>query len=121
MAKKLNAKRVQVKLPAGFTVTSVSGDFGEFVNWTKPGQTVQGKVLDVGKINGEYGTQRTITIQNGKVKSTVTESKGLASLFDVKGIKGKTVYIQFHGVKKVGKPRRDGSQKTFKQFTHGYK
>lgn len=119
-SKKGNGNLAKAKLPAGFTSTSASGEFGEFHDFSKK-PILTGKVVDTGSIEGEFGKQRTITIQNGRVLATVCESKGLRGLFDTKGLKGKTAFIQFLGTKKIGKPRRDGSQKTFKQFASGVK
>jgi hypothetical protein len=123
MPKKAKAKKQRVngaKLPAGFTAVAVGGSFGEWHDFNKH-PVLTGKVVETGSFQGEYGKQRTITVQQGKVASTVSESKALAGLFDTKGLKGKTVFIRFLGAIKIGKPKRNGEQKTFKQFQCGVK
>lgn len=120
MAKKAKAvkkqKRAVAKLPAGFTAVGVSGEFGEWQDWTK-NPILTGKVVALGSFEGEYGKQRTMTVQNGKKMSAFSESSGTRGLFDIKNIKGKTVFVQYLGTIPVGKKRKNGTQKTFKQFT----
>lgn len=104
------------KLPAGFSAIAAGGEFGAWHDFEK-NPVLQGKVIALGSFTGEYGKKRTMTVQNGKVLASFSESTGTAGLFDIKGIKGKTVYVRYEGTVKVGKKRKDGTQKTFKRFT----
>src|SRR6267142_4029260 len=103
-------KKAMAKLPAGFTAVASGGEFGDWHDFNSKA-VLTGKVVALGSFVGEYGKQRTMTVQNGKVLSTFSESKGLLGLFDTKGIKGKTVWVRFDGTVKVGKKRKDGTQK----------
>lgn len=112
---KQGKQRPAAKLPAGFTAVGVSGEFGEWHDFFKT-PILTGKVVSLGSFEGEYGKQRTMTVQNGKRMSAFSESKATSGLFDIKGLKGKTVFVQYLGTVKTGKKKRDGTFKTFKQF-----
>lgn len=114
---KKSARRAQAKVPAGFSVIAAGGDFGAWHDWTKE-PVLQGKVVSLGSYEGEYGKQRTMTVENGKVKSSFSESKALLGLFDLgKKAIGKTVFMRYDGIKEFGKPNRKGERRTVKQFT----
>jgi hypothetical protein len=132
MAKKTarkNANRVQAKLPKGFTAVNAGGSFGAWHDFNKQ-KTLTGVVVDHGSFKqdqdytdnkGKKKTRvvdrRTLTIKNGKILSTVSESAGTKGLFDMgfKALKGKTVFIQFLGKKKLKGGR------SFNQYAVGVK
>lgn len=118
-AKAKAAKKTAVRsaVPAGFNVIAAGGDFGAWHDFEK-NPVLTGKVVSLGSYEGEYGKQRTMTVENGKVKSSFSESKATAALFDLgKKIIGKQVYVRFDGKKEFGKPNRKGERRTVKQFT----
>lgn len=120
-SKKANGKKfAPAKLPAGFTAVNVQGTFGKWHNWEKQSVLI-GKVVQLGKYDGEFGVQRTMTVQQGKELSTFSESKALEGLFADKKIIGKQVYIQFLGSTEFGKANRNGERRTVKQFSVGVK
>lgn len=124
MAKRKNGKLDQAKLPAGFTSVNVTGDFGAWHDFHKQ-KVLQGKVLEMHKIdseddNGKKITKRVISVKTDKgVVSSVSESFALKGLFDMKGLVGKTVYIQYLGQKSFR--NKKGKARKVNQFTAAVK
>jgi hypothetical protein len=110
----------KTKIPKGFTAVSAGGQFGEWHDFNKQ-KILTGKVVEIGKYNGEYGEQKTLTINAGKTLHTISESAGLKGLFAEKNLKGREVYIVFEGLVKIPPKRKGGKPKSFKKFVTAIK
>lgn len=112
-----NAKIAAAKLPAGYTAVAVGGGFGAWHDFNKEA-ILQGKVVGVDSMQvddderpGKKKTRRILRVATGNGTTvSVGESYAIKELFDVKGLRGKQVHIQFLGQRpfrnKKGKLRK---------------
>lgn len=131
MAKKAKAKksvkgnRAAAALPAGFTAIAVGGGFGAWHDFHKQ-KTLIGKVVGTDSYmaeddeTGKKKQRRILRVDTGNgVVVSVGESHTLKELFDTKGLKGRTVYIQFLGQKSF--KNKKGKTRKVNEFAVGYK
>ena len=102
----------KAKIPAGFTQVDDGGSFGSGSHDFQKHKILQGTVVSVDTVKvsdpdnkSKKIPRRVMRVKNGdNVTSSVWESFQLKGLFDA-AKKGKQVYIQFLGQKKIGKKR----------------
>lgn len=120
---KRGGKFAAAKLPAGYSAVNLSGGFGAWWEFHKQ-KTLTGKVKAIDTMrytddDGKKIARRVMRVDTGNgVLVNVGESFALKELFDVPGIKGKSVFIQFRGQKTFKKGRQ---VRKINEFAAAYK
>jgi hypothetical protein len=102
------AKQTKIKtakVPAGFKTVAVGGAGAWHDFYKNP--ILQGVVKAAGSFKGQYGKQRTLTVETKKNgMASFSESKSLKELFDTPKIVGREIFVQYLGEKALkGKKR----------------
>jgi len=111
----------QAKLPAGFKQVDVGGAFGVAQDWEKHpvlvGKCIDIRTVAIGEGKRKKDTQ-VMTVQDNEtgVLKSVWHAYQLDGLFKEKKIKGRQVYIQYLGSKKL-----KGARNPMKLFSCGVK
>lgn len=93
---KKGPKQLNVKLPKGYKIVQGDG-FAKSFFFTKPGQSVEGKVVGVKDVKYQGKKRFILTLETNNGAVAIWDSAMLLPLFDeIK--KGDEVYIRFEGL-----------------------